>query len=75
MVESLVEVSDNERELMRVIQKMPNVKKVRNLDENYMISGEPMNVATFKRRIASAEQDIVDGKTYTTEEARTMILQ
>ena len=75
MVELLVEVSDNEHELMRVIQKMPNVKKVHNLGENYMISGEPMSAATFKRRIASAEQDILDGKTYTTEEARIMILQ
>ena len=75
MVELLVEVSNNVHELMHVIQKMPNVKNVRNLGENYMISGEPMSAATFKQRIACAEQDILGGKTYTTEEARIMILQ
>ena len=75
MVELLVEVSDNAHELMRVIRKMPNVKNVHNLGDNYMIPGEPMSTVTFKRRIACAEQDILEGKTYTTEEARIMIFQ
>ncbi len=75
MVELLVEVSDNERELISVLRKMRNVKNVRNLGENYAISGEPMSIDTFKKRIAQAEQDILNGKTYTTEEAKKILYQ
>lgn len=72
MVELIVEVTDNERELINILRKMRNVKNVRSLKNNYAAPGEPMSAATFKKRIARAEQDILDGKTYTTEEAKKM---
>jgi len=73
MTELLVEVYENEYDLMNVLSKMNNVKNIRNLGENYSIPGNPMSIATFKQRITHAEQDILKGKTYTTEEARKMI--
>lgn len=49
------------------------MRPLKNRDKNYAIPGKPMSAATFKKRVARAEQDILDGKTYTTEEAKRMI--
>ena len=51
--------------VMKVLQKLQQ--------QSLAEPGEPMSLETFKKRIAKADQDILEGKTFSTEEVRNRV--